>query len=107
MAVKYTCTKCSKRFVDWGVKKIKAGEACSDCTGEFLELVVFDSSKPAPKKKPTLKRKRGAAAAVTAVKTGVVEAGKGENSTNEVRVLDETAVDSDESPVPDTTPQKG
>ena len=66
MVVKYTCSKCSKRFVDWGADKIKSGDGCDDCRGEFLELIVFDASKPAPKKKPTLKRKRRAAAVVPA-----------------------------------------
>lgn len=58
MAVKYLCTKCDRKFVEWGVKKVKAGEACEDCKGESLELIGFDSSQPAPKKKPALKRKR-------------------------------------------------
>lgn len=63
MGVKYSCTKCSKKFVDWGAKKIKAGKGCEDCKGEFLELVGFDGAQAAPKKKkkPTLKRKRAAA----------------------------------------------
>ena len=62
MGVKYFCTKCDKRFVDWGAEKIKAGEGCDDCNGEFLELVGFDAAQAAPKKKPALKRKRAAAA---------------------------------------------
>lgn len=62
MAVKYSCTKCGKRFVDWGAEKIKSGEGCSDCKGEFLELAGFNASKTAVKKKPALKRKRRAAA---------------------------------------------
>ena len=63
MAVKYSCTKCDKRFVEWGAKKIKSGEGCPDCDGEFLELVGFDAAKAAVKKKPALKR-RGRVAAV-------------------------------------------
>ncbi len=63
MAVKYSCTKCEKRFVEWGAKKIKAGEGCPDCDGEFLELVGFDAAKAAVKKKPALKRRRKVAAA--------------------------------------------
>ena len=62
MGVKYSCTKCDKRFVDWGAEKIKAGEGCDDCKGEFLELVGFDAAQAAPKKKPSLTRKRAAAA---------------------------------------------
>ena len=62
MAVKYSCTKCGKRFVDWGAEKIKSSQGCSDCQGEFLELVGFDAAKTAVKKKPALKRKRRAAA---------------------------------------------
>ncbi len=62
MAVKYSCTKCDKRFVDWGAEKIKSGDGCPDCAGEFLELVGFDASKTTAKKKPTLKRKPRAAA---------------------------------------------
>lgn len=58
MAVKFHCTKCARRFLDWGADKIKEGEGCDDCRGEFLELVGFDASKPAAKKKPALKRKR-------------------------------------------------
>lgn len=85
MAVKFTCSKCSKRFVDWGADKIKAGEGCDDCSGEFLELIVFDSSKPAPKKKPTLKRKRRAA----------------------VEKPQPPAEDADESAVPETAKSKG
>ena len=63
MAVKYSCTKCEKRFVEWGAKKIKAGKGCPDCDGEFLELVGFDAAKAAVKKKPALKRRRKVAAA--------------------------------------------
>ncbi len=62
MAQKYACTKCGKKFVDWGAEKIKAGEGCDDCKGEFLELVGFDAAQAAPKKKPSLTRKRAAAA---------------------------------------------
>lgn len=62
MAQKYSCTKCGKKFVDWGAKKIKAGDGCDDCKGEFLELVGFDAAQAAPKKKPALKRRRAAAA---------------------------------------------
>ena len=60
MAVKYSCTKCGKRFVEWGAEKIKSGEGCPDCGGEFLELVGFDAARAAVKKQPTLKRRRKA-----------------------------------------------
>ncbi len=62
MAQKYSCTKCDKKFVDWGAEKIKAGKGCDDCNGEFLEPIGFDAALAAPKKKPALKRKRAAAA---------------------------------------------
>ncbi len=63
MAQKYSCTKCGKKFVDWGADKIKAGDGCDDdCKGEFLELIGFDAAQATPKKKPALKRKRAAAA---------------------------------------------
>ena len=61
MGVKYSCTKCDKRFVEWGAEKIKSGEGCPDCNGEFLELVGFDAAQTALKKKPALKRRRRAA----------------------------------------------
>lgn len=62
MGVKYFCSKCDKKFVEWGAKKIKAGKGCEDCKGEFLELVGYDAALAAPKKKkPALKRKRAAA----------------------------------------------
>ncbi len=90
MAVKYTCSKCSKRFVDWGADKIKSGEGCDDCKGEFLELVAFDASKPAPKKKPTLKRKRRAKAAAPVLPPEDVD-----SAPNDV------GLDAEESPVPE------
>jgi len=58
MAVKYRCTKCERKFVDWGVEKVKAGEACEDCTGEHLEQIGFDPNATPVKKKPALKRAR-------------------------------------------------
>ncbi len=58
MAVKFRCTKCARKFVDWGVDKVKSGDACDDCHGEYLEQVGYDATQAAPRKKPALKRKR-------------------------------------------------
>lgn len=58
MAVKYRCSKCDRKFVDWGAEKVKSKGACDECQGEHLELIGFDAAASAPKKKPTLKRKR-------------------------------------------------
>jgi hypothetical protein len=58
MAVKFRCTKCGRKFVDWGVNKVKSGDACDDCHGEYLEQVGYDATQAAPRKKPALKRKR-------------------------------------------------
>lgn len=92
MTVKFACSKCSKRFVDWGADKIKAGDGCDDCKGEFLELIAFDSSKPVPKKKATLKRKQ---------RVAVMEP---EPPPEDVRVGSD---DAKESLVPETTKSKG
>ncbi len=61
MAVKFRCTKCGRKFVEWGVKKVKSGNACEDCHGEYLEQVGYDAAQAAPRKKPALKRKRARA----------------------------------------------
>ena len=58
MAVKFRCTKCNRKFIDWGVDKVKSGDACDDCHGEYLEQVGYDATQAAPRKKPALKRKR-------------------------------------------------
>ncbi len=58
MAVKYRCTKCDRKFIEWGVAKVKAGKACEDCHGEYLQQVGYDATAAAPRKKPALKRKR-------------------------------------------------
>jgi DNA-directed RNA polymerase subunit RPC12/RpoP len=58
MAVKYRCTKCDRKFIEWGVAKVKAGKACEDCHGEYLQQVGYDAAQAAPRKKPALKRKR-------------------------------------------------
>jgi hypothetical protein len=58
MAVKFRCTKCGRKFVEWGVNKVKSGDACEDCHGEYLEQVGYDAAQAAPRKKPALKRKR-------------------------------------------------
>jgi len=58
MAVKFRCTKCGRKFIDWGVDKVKSGDACEDCHGEYLEQVGYDATQTAPRKKPALKRKR-------------------------------------------------
>lgn len=58
MVVKYRCTKCERRFVDWGVDKVRAGETCEDCQGEYLEQIGHETAKAPAKKKPALKRKR-------------------------------------------------
>jgi len=62
MAVKFHCTKCDRRFVEFGVSRIKAGDGCEDCKGEHLEQVGFSPAQASTKKKPALKRKRKAAA---------------------------------------------
>ncbi len=58
MAVKYRCTKCDRKFIEWGVAKVKSGKACEDCHGEYLQQVGYDAAAAAPRKKPALKRKR-------------------------------------------------
>lgn len=58
MAVKFRCTKCNRKFIDWGVDKVKSGDACDECHGEYLEQVGYDATQAAPRKKPALKRKR-------------------------------------------------
>lgn len=65
MAVKYRCTKCDRKFVEWGAEKVRAGEACEDCNGEYLEQVGHEVSKAPAKKKPALKRKKAKAAKET------------------------------------------
>jgi len=69
MAVKFRCTKCSRKFVDWGVDKVKSGDACEDCHGEYLEQIGYDATQAAPRKKPALKRKRARAPVETDVPT--------------------------------------
>lgn len=105
MAQKYSCTKCGKKFVDWGAKKIKAGDGCDDCKGEFLELIGFDATKAAPKKKPALKRKRAAAAkkkpkSAAASKGGKLDpnlaAGPPDGATGDVANLDDVGTDADD-----------
>lgn len=61
MAVKFRCTKCGRKFVEWGVKKVKSGDACEECHGEYLEQVGYDATQAVPRKKPALKRKRARA----------------------------------------------
>jgi len=58
MAVKYRCTKCDRKFIEWGVAKVKSGQACDDCHGEYLQQIGYDATQAAPRKKPALKRKR-------------------------------------------------
>jgi len=58
MAVKYRCTKCDRKFIEMGVAKVKSGQSCEDCHGEYLQQVGYDASQAAPRKKPALKRKR-------------------------------------------------
>ena len=58
MAIKYRCTKCDRKFIEWGVPKVKAGKACENCHGEYLQQVGYDATAVAPRKKPALKRKR-------------------------------------------------
>ncbi len=62
MVVKYRCTKCERRFVDWGAEKVRAGQGCEDCHGEHLEQIGHETAKTPAKKKPALKRKRKKAA---------------------------------------------
>ncbi|MCH7959764.1 MAG: hypothetical protein IID08_06520 [Candidatus Hydrogenedentes bacterium] len=54
MAVKYTCPKCNKRFIDWGAKKLDF--KCPDCKDEALVLVGHESSQSRSAKRPSLKR---------------------------------------------------
>lgn len=65
MAVKYRCTKCDRKFIEMGVAKVKAGQACDDCHGEYLQQIGYDATQAAPRKKPALKRKRVRVAAET------------------------------------------
>jgi hypothetical protein len=67
MPVKFRCTKCERKFVEWGVAKVKSGEACEDCHGEYLEPIGYDATQAAPRKKPALKRKRARAPVATEV----------------------------------------
>ena len=53
MAAKYICTKCNRKFVDWGAEKM--GFQCPDCEESPLELVNFEPVAKV-KSKPTLKR---------------------------------------------------
>ena len=62
MAVKYHCTKCSRRFIDWGAKKI--GFMCPDCN---QELVVLGGSTGKTKSKPSLRRPVAVSAAASRV----------------------------------------
>lgn len=52
MPVKYHCSKCGRRFVDWGAEKL--GFKCPDCEGE--ELVRAGVSEDRPAKRSSLKR---------------------------------------------------
>lgn len=55
MTVKYHCSQCGKRYVDWGAKNLDF--KCPDCEdGELVPMSQSESE--APKKKPSLKRKR-------------------------------------------------
>lgn len=65
MAVKYACSKCEKRYIDWGAEKL--GFKCPDCDGEELKLVGHEITATA-KKKPSLKRKRKVKERVKVVK---------------------------------------
>lgn len=67
MAVKYRCTKCDRKFIEMGVAKVKAGQACDECHGEYLQQIGYDATQAAPRKKPALKRKRVRVAAETEV----------------------------------------
>lgn len=58
MAVKYRCTKCDRKFIEMGVAKVKSGQSCEDCHGEYLQQIGYDATQAAPRKKPALKRKR-------------------------------------------------
>ena len=53
MAVKYSCAKCNRKFVDWGAEKL--GFSCPDCEDSTLEIVNFEPAAKV-KSKPTLKR---------------------------------------------------
>ncbi|MDQ1257657.1 MAG: hypothetical protein QG656_2263 [Candidatus Hydrogenedentes bacterium] len=57
MAIKYTCAKCGKRFVDWGAEKL--GFRCPDC--EDSELVRVGGGADRPARKPSLRRHMKAA----------------------------------------------
>jgi DNA-directed RNA polymerase subunit RPC12/RpoP len=56
MSVKYYCSKCDKRFIEWGAEKMDF--KCPDCVDEALLKVGMQQDKPG--KKPTLKRKKAA-----------------------------------------------
>lgn len=53
MASKYICSKCERKFIDWGAEKL--GFKCPDCDDSELTLIGFEPAAKA-KKKPALKR---------------------------------------------------
>lgn len=53
MTTKYLCSKCSRKFVDWGAEKL--GFKCPDCEDSPLEEINFEPVAKV-KSKPTLKR---------------------------------------------------
>ena len=53
MASKYICSKCERKFIDWGAEKL--GYKCPDCDDSELTEISFEPAAKA-KKKPTLKR---------------------------------------------------
>lgn len=55
MAVKYECSKCQRRFIDWAIDKIKEGTTCEECTGEHL-IRVGAPIEVETAKAPSLKR---------------------------------------------------
>ncbi len=82
MAVKYECSKCQRRFIDWAIDKIKEGVTCDECTGEHLLSVgapiaakkaKSPSLKRAPKKKAAAKKKAASKKKAAAKKKAVSE----------------------------------
>ena len=53
MATKYICLNCSRRFIDWGAKKLNF--KCPDCEESPLEAINFEPVAKV-KSKPSLKR---------------------------------------------------
>ena len=101
MAVKYYCTKCDRKFVEFGVEKVKAGDLCDDCRGEFLEVAGFNQAQAVAKKKPALKRKRKAKAPAKKVAPSALEAG--DNAKDPDSVASGDKGDLKESDVPDSS----